>query len=169
MSSPVVRPMQPDDWSEVERIYAEGIATGHATFEAAPPPDWARFIASKHEQLCLVADSDDGILGWAAASPVSARPAYQGVAEHSVYVAQTARGQGAGRALLVELIDRSEHAGIWTLQSSIFPENTSSLRLHDQAGFRRVGIRARIARMTYGPTAGQWRDTILVERRRPID
>ena len=107
------------------------------------------------------------MLGWAAASPVSTRAAYRGVIEHSVYVHRDARGRGAGRRLLDAFVAASDRAGFWTIQSSIFPENTASLALHDRAGFRRVGIRERIAQMTYGPEADRWRDTILIERRRP--
>ena len=109
------------------------------------------------------------ILGWAAASPVSSRLVYAGVVEHSVYVDPDARGQGVGRTLVEALIARAEAAGVWTIQSSIFPENTASLALHDALGFRRVGRRERIALMSYGPMQGTWRDTILIEHRRADD
>jgi phosphinothricin acetyltransferase len=105
------------------------------------------------------------VLGWAAASPVSSREVYRGVAEHSVYVASAARGRGIGGELLAALIESSEAAGIWTLQSGIFPENLGSLALHEAHGFRIVGRRERIALMSYGPMAGLWRDVLLVERR----
>ncbi|MWV51464.1 GNAT family N-acetyltransferase (plasmid) [Rathayibacter sp. VKM Ac-2803] len=157
--------MLPEDWTAVEAIYREGIATGHATFEAEPPT-WEAFNAGKLDVGRLVAVDGDQILGWAALSPISSRPVYRGVVEHSVYVASPARGRGTGAALLQALIDAADAAGLWTIQSSIFPENTASLALHDSAGFRRVGTRERIARMTYGPAAGTWRDTILIERRR---
>ncbi|PPH86364.1 N-acetyltransferase [Rathayibacter sp. AY1D3] len=158
--------MLPEDWAAVETIYREGIATGHATFEAEPPT-WEAFDVGKLDVGRLVAVDGDRVLGWAALSPVSIRPVYRGVVEHSVYVASAARGRGAGAALLQTLIEAADAAGIWTIQSSIFPENTASLALHDSAGFRRVGTRDRIALMTYGPAAGTWRDTILIERRRP--
>lgn len=166
MSSVAVRAMTAEDWLEVERIYSDGIATGHATFEPSPPASWEAFLESKHPDLRLVAVLDGAIAGWAAASPVSARAAYRGVVEHSVYVSPAARGHGVGRALLAELIDAAQRADIWTIQSSIFPENEASLRLHESMGFRQVGIRERIAQMTYGPASSQWRDTILIERRR---
>jgi L-amino acid N-acyltransferase YncA len=154
------------DWPEVRAVYAEGIATGHATFEAEPPPTWDTFDAGKVTEHRLVARDGDGVLlGWAAASPVSARPVYAGVLEHSVYVAAAARGRGVGALLLSELIASTEAAGVWTLQASIFAENTASLALHESAGFRRVGVRQRIACMSCGPLAGTWRDTVLVERR----
>ncbi|WP_448071148.1 N-acetyltransferase family protein [Georgenia yuyongxinii] len=158
-------PMQARHWPEVEAIYAAGIATGHATFEATTPT-WDAFDAGHlpgHRHVCL--DGDGSVLGWAAASPVSARAVYAGVVEHSLYVAPAASGRGVGRALLAELIRSTEAAGIWTIQSSVFPENTTSLALHRAAGFRQVGVRRRIARMTTGPLAGHWRDTILLERR----
>ncbi|MCI0156561.1 GNAT family N-acetyltransferase [Leifsonia shinshuensis] len=160
-----IRALTPADWPDVERIYADGIATGNATFESEPP-SWAHFDASKLQVGRLAAVDEDGVAGWAAVSPVSAREVYRGVVEHSVYVAERARGHGLGRLLLDELIDACDNAGIWTIQSSIFRENAASLRLHEQAGFRVVGHRERIALMTYGPWAGQWRDTILIERRR---
>lgn len=160
-----IRPLMPEDWPEVDRIYAEGIATGNATFETAPP-SWEEFDAGKLEAGRLVTVDDDGVMAWAAVSPVSCREAYRGVVEHSIYVAEDARGRGVGRQLLDALIAACDNGGIWTIQSSIFPENAASLRLHEQAGFRRVGHRERIALMTYGPWAGQWRDTILVELRR---
>ncbi|QHC57460.1 GNAT family N-acetyltransferase [Rathayibacter sp. VKM Ac-2760] len=161
-----VRPMAPEDWAAVEAIYREGIATGHATFEAEPPSGEA-FNAGKMEVGRLVAFDGEQILGWGALSKVSTRPVYGGVVEHSVYIAAVARGRGVGSMLLAELIAAAENADLWTIQASIFPENIASLALHDRAGFRRVGTRERIAQMTYGPAAGQWRDTILIERRRP--
>ncbi len=166
--STIVRPLEPTDWPEVRRIYAEGIATGHATFEAEPP-GWERFDADKRTDLRLVAEVGARILGWAAASPVSSRLVYAGVVEHSAYVDPDARGQGVGRTLVEALIARAEAAGVWTIQSSIFPENTASLALHDALGFRRVGRRERIALMSYGPMQGTWRDTILIEHRRADD
>ena len=105
------------------------------------------------------------MLGWVAASPVSAREIYRDVVEHSVYVAPAAAGQAIGRQLVDAFIGAAESAGIWTIRSSIFPENSASLALHFRAGFRRIGTRERIALMTYGPWSGQWRDPVLIERR----
>ena len=159
-----VVPMTAAHWTAVEAIHAQGIAEGNATFEPGPP-DWARFSATRLMDHSAVAVDGDTVVGWVAITPVSARPVYAGVVEHSVYVARDAAGRGIGRALVERLIETTESAGIWTIQSAIFPENTASLRLHDRLGFRRVGRRERIALMTYGPYAGRWRDTILVERR----
>ena len=167
LSAVAIRPMRDGDWPAVQRIYREGIATGHATFEAETP-DWDRFNSSRLPRHRLVAETADGsILGWAAVSPVSARPVYSGVVEHSVYVAAAARGLGLGPALLRALADSTEGDGIWTIQASVFPENEASLKLHLANGFVVVGRRHRIARMTHGPLTGQWRDTILIERRSP--
>lgn len=160
------RPMVEADWPEVEHIYRAGIATGHATFETAPPETWAAFATGKRPELSLVAvDFEGQVLGWAAASPVSARAVYAGVVEHSIYVHPDAAGHGVGSALLTAFLELAEQAGVWTVQSSIFPENIASLRLHERAGFRVVGRRERIARMEAGPCVGRWRDTLLVERR----
>lgn len=160
-----VRSMEPDDWIGVERIYAQGIEDGEATFETAVPT-WQAFDAGKLAQGRLVAEDDLGVVvGWAAASAVSSRPVYAGVVEHSIYVDRRARGRGIGRALLLAFIDAAEEAGFWTIQSSVFPENIASLRIHEDAGFRAVGRRERIARARIGARAGEWRDTVLIERR----
>jgi phosphinothricin acetyltransferase len=156
--------MRPEDWLQVERIYRGGIDAGNATFES-DPPTWEAFDASKVRDVRLVAVDGDQVLGWAAASPVSSRAVYRGVIEHSVYVAEAAQGRGIGRELLAAFLDAAEAAGYWTVQSSIFPENTASIALHEKHGFRTVGRREAIALMTYGPYQGQWRDTVLVEWR----
>ncbi|WP_067247133.1 GNAT family N-acetyltransferase [Microbacterium resistens] len=152
-------------WPAVETIYRAGIATGHATFEADPPRSWDTFAAGKHPGLMIVAADGPTIVGWVAAGPVSARAVYRGVVEHSVYVAPQSSGRGVGRLLLEGLISSAERSGVWTIQSSVFPENAASLRLHERAGFRQVGRRERIAQMAHGPLVGRWRDTILIERR----
>jgi len=162
----LVVPMTADHWPAVRAIYAAGIATGHATFESAPP-GWAEFDAAKlrgHRHVAL--DGAVGaVVGWAAASGVSDRCVYAGVVEHSVYVHPDAAGRGTGRRLLEALIASTEAAGIWTIQSGVFPENAASLALHRAAGFREVGVRERVGRMTHGPQAGRWRDVVLLERR----
>ena len=161
----VVRDLLETDWPDMERIYAQGIATGHATFETSPPA-WHRFNASRLPDHRLVAVEPGGVvLGWAAVTPVSTREVYAGVVEHSLYVDAGARGRGIGGRLLQELIRSTEQSGLWTIQSSIFPENTASLALHGRQGFRVVGTRERIARMACGPRAGQWRDIVFLERR----
>lgn len=157
--APTIEPMTPDDWEQVRAIYMEGIATGNATYETEAP-DWDAWDRGRRADCRLVARSGAQVVGWAALSPVSSRPAYAGVAEVSLYVSASARGQGVGAALLGALIEASERAGIWTLQGSIFPENIASLALMRACGFREVGRRERIGRMN-----GVWRDTILVERR----
>ncbi|MCC9311569.1 N-acetyltransferase family protein [Kitasatospora sp. RB6PN24] len=154
--------MLPEHAEQVLAIYQHGIDEGNATFETAAP-DWAAFDAAKLPDHRLVALADDGrVLGWAAAVPVSDRCAYAGVVEHSVYVHPDARGRGVGGALLGALIASTEAAGIWTIQSGIFPENTASLALHTRVGFRVIGTRERI-----GKHHGIWRDVTLVERRSP--
>ena len=141
------------------RSTAKGLATGNATFETEIPA-WEAWDASHLAELRLVAVLDGEVVGWTALSPVSERCVYAGVAEESVYVAAAARGRGVGRALLEELIRRSEEAGIWTIQTGIFPENEASLRLHERVGFRVVGVRERL-----GQRDGVWRDVVFLERR----
>jgi L-amino acid N-acyltransferase YncA len=148
---------------QVLEIYRSGIQEGNATFETEPPA-WTAFDTAKlpgHRFVALDGDGDR-VLGWVAATGVSDRCAYAGVVEHSVYVHPGTRGRGVGRALLDALVDSTERAGIWTIQSGIFPENTASLALHRRAGFRVIGTRERIGRHH-----GRWRDVVLVERRSP--
>ena len=160
-----IRAMTPADWPEVAEIYRQGIEDGEATFETRVP-SWRDFDAARLSDPRVVAVDESGrVLGWAAAAPVSAREAYRGVVEHSVYVLRAARGRGVGRLLLSAFVDAAEAAGVWTIQASVFPENAASLRLHEAAGFRIVGRRERIARSAAGPHAGTWRDTVLIERR----
>ncbi|NII52176.1 MULTISPECIES: GNAT family N-acetyltransferase [Frigoribacterium] len=168
--SVTVRAMAPDDWPAIEQIYQEGIDTGNATFETRTPT-WDAFDAGKlaAHRFVAVDDTAGAVLGWVAASATSARPAYAGVVEHSVYVTAAARGRGIGWELLSAFLDSVDASDIWTVQSSIFPENGASLALHDRAGFRRIGTRERIARSEAGPYAGVWRDTVLIERRSPTD
>lgn len=156
------RPMRPEDWPAVAAVYAEGIATGNATFETDVPAyeQWDGGHLAGHR---FVAELDGTVVGWVAASPVSTRCAYAGVAEHSVYVAGSARGRGVGRLLLAALIDSTERGGIWTLQTGIFPENEPSLALHRSAGFRVLGVRERPGRL-----AGRWRDVVVLERRSTV-
>jgi len=151
--------MRVSDWEQVRSIYLEGIRSGHSTFET-DAPSWEKWDEGHLQIARLVMRDGDKVLGWAALSPVSKRAVYRGVAELTVYVSESARGQGIGRALLEGLIEESERNGIWTLQASIFPENTASIQVHLRCGFREVGRRERIAMLN-----GVWRDTILFERR----
>jgi phosphinothricin acetyltransferase len=158
----VIAELQRGHWAAVARIYTEGIATGDATFET-DVPTWGRWDAGHLREHRFVALRDGQVVGWVAAGAVSDRCAYAGVVEHSVYVAENARGQGVGRALLEALIASTEAAGIWTIQTGVFPENTASLRLHERAGFAVVGRRRRI-----GKRDGVWRDVIAIERRSAV-
>ena len=168
MSTTIVS-MTVADWPVVAEIYREGIATGHSTFATEPPATFAEWNKGKVVGCSVIARESSGlVIGWACLSPVSDRCVYVGVAEVSVYVAQAARGRGVGDDLMREVIARSEVLGIWTLQAGIFPENKSSIALHVRNGFREVGRRERIGKMTHGPHAGQWRDTVLLERRSSV-
>jgi L-amino acid N-acyltransferase YncA len=158
-----IRALDPADWSAVRRIYAEGIATGNATFETDVPSRKtleAKWLPGHR----WIAEIDGEVAGWAAAGAVSSRACYAGVAETSVYVGQGFRGAGVGKALLHKQVSAADAGGLWTLHTSIFPENRASLSLHHSAGFRTLGVRERIARHD-----GRWRDTVFVERRRASD
>jgi phosphinothricin acetyltransferase len=166
MTAPVqIAPLTEDHWPAIAAIHREGIATGMATFDVAPAQSWAEWREGRISESCIIAVREGYVVGWAAFSATSRRACYAGVAEVSVYVAASVRGAGIGSLLLGDLIVRSEALGIWTLQATIFPENTASLRLHARHGFRVVGRRERIGQMRWGTLAGMWRDTLLLERR----
>jgi L-amino acid N-acyltransferase YncA len=157
-----LQPLRPEDWPAVRAIYQAGIDGGDATFETAAP-DWPAWDAAHLAEHRLVARDGGRVVGWAALAPVSDRCAYAGVAEASTYVAPQAQGRGVGRALLHAVVASAEQAGIWTVQTGIFPENQASLRLHQACGFRVVGVRERLGRLH-----GRWRDVLLLERRSPV-
>ncbi|MGO9136741.1 MAG: N-acetyltransferase family protein [Syntrophales bacterium] len=159
--------MTPEDWERVRSIYLEGIGTGNSTFEANAP-DWDKWDSAHLSEHRLVIRAGNNVLAWAALSPVSSRHVYAGVAEVSLYVAAGHRGKGIGSTLLGALIDSSEKAGIWTLQGGIFPENALSLGLVKKHGFREIGRREKVGKMTHGDLLGKWRDVILVERRSTV-
>lgn len=161
MTAPVqVIPMRREHADAVLTVYATGIQTGDATVETTAP-DWDTFDTAHLPGRGIVAvDHRGAVVGWVAASPVSSRCVYAGVVEHSVYVDPTAQRRGTGRMLLGALIRSSESAGVWTIQSGIFPENAASIALHRGLGFRTVGVRERI-----GQRDGRWRDVIMIERR----
>jgi L-amino acid N-acyltransferase YncA len=157
-----IEPMTEAHAAAVLAIYQAGIDEGDATFETQAPA-WPEFTAARLPAHRYVARDGADVLGWVAVSPVSSRCVYAGVVEHSVYVHPAAHGRGAGRQLLDTLITSTEAAGIWTIQSGIFPENTASVALHHALGFRDVGLRERI-----GQHYGRWRDVLLLERRSPL-
>ena len=154
-----IRGLRPVDWPEVARIYADGIATRNATFETELPgwDHWDRAHLAEHRFVAL---EGDRLIGWVAVVAVSDRCVYGGVVESSVYVEAAARGRGVGRMLLERLIASTEQAGIWTIQTGIFPENATSVRLHERVGFRVVGRRERLGKLD-----DVWRDVLLLERR----
>jgi len=158
-----IRLMSTADADDVLRIYQAGLDTGQASFETVAP-SWEAFDKGRLPAHRLVATDDaDRIAGWVAVSAVSVRPVYAGVVEHSIYINPDSRGGGVGSALLQALIASTEAAGIWTIQSGVFPENEASLRLHERAGFRTIGVRERVGRHH-----GVWRDVLLLERRSPV-
>lgn len=156
-----IRRLLERDWPRVRAIYVEGIASGLATFEAEAPADWLSWASAHLEVGRLVAVDAEGVVGWAALSPVSDRCVYAGVAEVSVYVAEGQQGRGVGTALLASVIAESEENGLWTLQAGIFPENISSVKLHEKVGFRVVGRRERLGKNANG----EWNDVLFLERR----
>lgn len=159
-----IREMKKNDWEDVARIYKEGIETKKATFQQ-DVPEWSEWNREHMKSCRFVASNANGeIVGWAALSPVSTRCVYQGVAEVSVYVSPQIKGRGIGKELLLRMIDASEEAGIWTLQSSVISSNKPSIRLHEKCGFRLIGYREKIAR----DMDGIWKNIVLLERRSNI-
>lgn len=157
------RPVVDADMPRVLAIYEEGLATRNATFETKVPS--AKQMRSRWlPGLAWVAELDGEVVGWTAVTPTSGRECYAGVGETSVYVAEAARGRGVGKTLLFAQVTEADAAGLWTLQTSIFPENRASLALHHSAGYRTLAVRTRIAQLD-----GVWRDTVLLERRSPVN
>ncbi|NNJ88520.1 MAG: N-acetyltransferase [Eudoraea sp.] len=154
-----IRSMTPEDWPAVSRIYKEGIATGYATFEQEIP-SYENWDKAHIKECRLIASEAETITGWAALSPVSSRCVYGGVGEVSVYISKDHRGKGIGKRLLLSLIDASENAGYWTIQSGIFPENKASTKIHEQCGFRLIGCRERVGKLD-----GVWKDNLIYEKR----
>lgn len=159
METLVIRKMEKNDLIEVLKIYKEGIETGMATFETNVPSKQV-WDERHHATLRFVAEEYNRVVGWIAISPVSTRAVYSGVGEVSVYISSDRKGKGIASKLFKRLIEESEKAGIWTLQSSIFAINTSSIHLHKKMGFRVVGTREKIAQLN-----GEWHDTIIMEKR----
>jgi L-amino acid N-acyltransferase YncA len=157
-----MRELRPGDWPEISRIYAEGIATGNATFETEVP-SWEAWDAAHLPEHRLVGESDGRVVGWIALVPASPRECYAGVAEVRVYIAEEARGQGVGSQLLAAVIESSERGAIWTLQTGVFAENEPSLGLLQRFGFRALGTQERIGRLH-----GVWRNVVLLERRSEV-
>jgi phosphinothricin acetyltransferase len=157
-----VRDLRPEDWPEVAVIYAQGIATRNATFDTIVP-SWRDWDAAHLDEHRFVAVREGRVAGWVALAPVSERCCYEGVAEVSAYVGEEARGEGVGSALMHTLVESSERAGIWTIQTGVFPENEASLAVCRRFGFRVVGIRERLGRLD-----GEWRDVLLLERRSEV-
>ncbi len=154
--------MMPAHWEDVKLIYLQGIATKQATFQTDAPL-WEEWDKSHLPGFRYVALIKNIVAGWAALTPVSGRCVYAGVTEVSVYIHENFWGQGVGKSLLQKLIIETEKENIWTLQAGIFPENLSSIALHEKLGFRQVGYREKIGKMD-----GVWRDTVLLERRSKI-
>jgi len=151
-----------DDAPAIAAIYNQGIEERIATFEIEPRTldQIAKQLAEKGDRFpTVVAEHHGEVIAWASAGAYRSRPAYAGVAEHSVYVARSARGKGAGRVALDALCRAYAERGFWKLVSRIFPENTASLALHERCGFRVVGVYKR-----HGKLEGVWRDCVIVER-----
>jgi phosphinothricin acetyltransferase len=157
-----VRELREEDWPAVREIFEQGIATKNATFETEAP-SWGAWNRTQLDGHRYVAVEQGRVVGWVAAHPVSLRPCYRGVVEHSVYVDDRFQGRGIGRVLLERLVESTEADGIWTIQTGVFPENEASLKLHERCGFRVVGTQERLGKLD-----GVWRDVVVIERRSEV-
>ena len=155
-----IRPYIPSDWPAVEEICWQGIKTGIATFETQPKSQENWQVNSVKGSQIVAEDSGGQIIAWACLWPSSARDCYRGVAEVSIYVKETAQGRGLGTQMLEAMNDLSEKLDIWTLTASIFEENKSSVKCHERAGYKTLGLRERIAKRK-----GKWHSTYFMERR----
>lgn len=156
-----VIPLTGRHWEAVRRIFQQGIDSRNATFRTEVPV-WEAWNRDHLNHSRFVALKENKVVGWAALAPMSNRKAYVGVAEMSLYIDTDFHGQGIGNLLFQTLIASSEINGIWTLFSSIFPENKATYHIHLKNGFRVVGTREKIAKLD-----DEWRDTIILERRSP--
>jgi phosphinothricin acetyltransferase len=160
--TPTIRPFEKDDWNSVSEIYRQGLLTRNATFETEVP-DYDSWLKKFDPRFIWVAVVGLQVVGWAGLQPISTRQVYRGVMEVTVYIDVNRIGHGIGTSLMKHLVAESEKAGIWTLYAAIFPENTASIKLHQNAGFREIGFREKI-----GQLDGKWRNTLLFERRSKI-
>lgn len=153
------RPATVTDAQAMAEIYNEGIADRVATFETQPrtPEDVMRWFDGKHPAVVVV-DAEGGV-GYAVTFAYADLCCYAGVAEFSVYVRRSYRGQGVGVAAMRALIAAAEVAGFWKLLSRVFVENQASLALLRSVGFREVGVHEK-----HGKLDGVWRDVVAVER-----
>lgn len=156
-----IRFVTSEDWLDVKRIYEVGIDTKMATFESKAPESYNEWFGEANPNCSFVALEENQILGWCKLTPVSKRKVYKGVGEVSIYIAPDVKGKGIGHLLLNHMILASENEGFWTLESKIFEENVVSIKLHIKNGFRVVGVREKIAQIN-----GEWKDNVLMERRK---
>ncbi|PFG29019.1 GNAT family N-acetyltransferase [Corynebacterium renale] len=164
-----IREFRREDFPQVQKIYEEGLDSGHASYERSAPT-WEKFSSAKIMETVFVAaedDADETIIGWVAAAPASSRQVFHGVVEDSIYISSAAQGRGVAGALLDRMIARCSELGKWAIHSWIFPENEGSARLHQSRGFEKVGTYHHLAKMPYGEMAGQWRDTDVWEKLLP--
>ena len=164
-----IRPFRDSDYPQMQRIYEEGLNTGHATYETQALT-FEQFTSSKIMASVFVAvekDDDSKIIGWVTAAPISSRSVFHGVVEDSIYVDSAAQGRGVAGALLDKLIEVCQELHKWAIHSWIFPENEGSAKLHQSRGFEKVGTYSHLAKMTYGELAGEWRSTDVYEKLLP--
>ena len=158
-----IRTATPDDAAAIARIYNQGIEDRLATLETTlrDADERACWMAAKGPRHpVIVADDESGeILGWGSLNQFNPRPAYDHVADFSVYVAREARGRRVGSLLLDELETRAREHGFHKLVLAAFPYNDAGMRLYQRHGFRTVGVYREQGRLD-----GKWVDVIVMEK-----
>jgi phosphinothricin acetyltransferase len=150
------------DAAAICHIYNQGIQDRVATLETEErtPEERAAWLEARGPRHpVLVAESDQGVVGWASLNVFNARRAYEHVADLSLYVERSWRGRGVGRRLLESLVGRAVELGYHKLVLAAFPWNEAGMRAYARAGFREVGIFREQGRLD-----GRWVDTIVMEK-----
>lgn len=164
-----IRAFRAEDYPQIQDIYEQGLVTGNASYEHRPLT-LEEFIDGKNMDTVFVAvelHDEAEVIGWVSGAPISQRPVLAGVLEDSIYVDPEAHGRRIASGLLDKFIEVCQELGMWAIHSWIFPENEGSVKLHVSRGFEEVGTYKHLAKMTYGPRAGEWRDTVVYQKLLP--
>jgi phosphinothricin acetyltransferase len=157
-----IRDARPDDAAAIARIYNQGIEDRLATLETQlrTPDERAAWLAARGPRHPVLVAVDDGaVVGWGSLNAFNPRPAYDHVADFSVYVAREARGRGIGDALLTALEAHAQDLAYHKLVLAAFPHNAAGMRLYERHGFATVGVYRE-----HGMLDGRWVDVVIMEK-----
>ena len=161
------RAAREEDIAGVLAIYNQVIATSTAIYRDAPTTleERAAWVKARNAAgfPVLVARRDGAVLGFASYGDWrGAFPGYRHTVEHSVHVAEAARGTGVGPALMGHLFDLAREAGVHVMVGAVDADNAASLKFHDKLGFRRAAHFHEVGRKF-----GRWLDLVFVEKAFP--